>query len=57
MNEHNLSQELNRLLNDGDYRTEMLRGFKEIINLLGDSGASGRAASAIAGIIKKTSAS
>jgi lipid-A-disaccharide synthase len=55
MNEHNMRNELNRLLKDVEYRTAMLSNFRELATMLGESGASGKAASAIAEFIQKPS--
>lgn len=48
MNESNMREELGRILNDDDYRNEMLRNFKHLKALLGEKGASQRAAERIA---------
>jgi len=44
---HNLKDELKRLLDDTKYRSGMIRGFDDLRHLLGDSGASAKAASVI----------
>lgn len=55
MNETKMHEELSRLLNDDAYRSEMLNNFKRLKTLLGESGASARAADAIAGLMNNSS--
>lgn len=43
----NIEEETNRLLNDNAYRNIMLEGYDRIINILGEAGASGKAAKII----------
>lgn len=52
MNERNMQQELNRLLHDEAYRSAMIENFIHLKSLLGDGGASQRAAEAIATLLK-----
>lgn len=52
LNENSLSNELNLLLNDTDYRKRMSDHFDELRSLLGGSGASARAASVINEFLK-----
>ncbi len=47
-----LSQELNRLLNDENYREEMLQNFDELLGKLGEIGASDRTAKLIVSYLK-----
>jgi len=49
-NHTNLATELHRLL-EGDKRNNILQGYKELRNKLGDAGASGRAAAVIVGLV------
>ncbi len=51
MNEKNMREELERILKDEVYRNEMLRNFKHLKTLLGESGASRRAAEKIAEVM------
>jgi lipid-A-disaccharide synthase len=48
-----IDQELNRLINDVDYRNKMLDGYDKIIHLLGEPGSSIRTASLIFHALKK----
>lgn len=48
----NIRQELDLLLNNTDYRDEMISNYREIIRTLGAPGASGRAAALIYGSLK-----
>lgn len=45
--QQNITDEVNRLLNDKTYKNKMLEGYDQIINTLGESGASDRAANLI----------
>ncbi|MBK9359273.1 MAG: lipid-A-disaccharide synthase [Bacteroidales bacterium] len=50
---HNLKDELKRLLDDTKYRSGMIRGFDDLRHLLGDSGASAKAASVIVNFLAR----
>lgn len=48
-----ITNELDNILNNKIYRNEMLSGYDEVINILGDSGASDKAASVIVNSLNK----
>ena len=45
--EENIYKELDRLLSDNTYRTDMLKGYEEVFSLLGKNGTANRAAQAM----------
>lgn len=53
MTVNNIRYELNRLLNDNNYRNNMLNGYEEVYKILGESGAPRHAATKIVNLIKK----
>ena len=48
----NIIAELNNILNDSAYRADMLGGYKEVKNILGSPGTSGKAAKLMVGYLK-----
>lgn len=49
----NIQEESYRILNDNDYRSTMLDGYREVINILGKPGASEKAATIITSELRK----
>ncbi len=53
MTTDNIFNEINRLINDSDYRTDMLKGYQNMAEILGDAGAPFHAAREIVKLLKK----